>query len=794
MGAVFILYSVSTSWKPSLASIESIADVTILGDIAEDGSRFGSSLTVVDIDQDGIDDLVAAAPQYNSVDLFYDGRVYLFRGSRETGLQAKLPENVTLYPEREGQLIGDAPNSASVILEAPQRAPNHAPGESYAFLFTGLGAHLSAADLNADGFADLIIGCPFMDTGTPSRKEQQRGVVYGIISSADRFGTSGQQQPGSLRDHVGPLSLNVSDAAAWSMDSGDLGNYQWFGRSVAFVPANGTESSGLLLVGAPGWRSPGEDSSASGRVYGYEVPPSGQRPLLRFSLTSESTPSSFGSLLSAGTFDASGRVLVAVASPSQTSNMARAKFMDLPSLLTSPSSKGYAAGAVTIFDPRQVPSGDLTVARLVKDVMYEAIILGSRSNGRLGGGAWAVSDSMIWIGEPLVDGANLINNASALNPQAPMEHFPPLPPDHHLRPDSGAPPPPRPASSEPPSTPPPLPTPASPLQGTQTLLPPPPHVRVSRSRSVSSNSPFVTFGSPAAGAAGSAAAAAARRTPSPSRGFGADYDSIAEVYDVVYEDWPRAIAKQSADLHAIIAAHVSAAALDSPIHVLDASCGIGTQLIGLAGLGYKLVGCDVSAGAVSRCREEVARRGLADTVEALLALDMRAVGPGRFRALLDRPTREEARAAAELRQRQQQQKLRRATQEGKAAEAAASGTPAARNDDEAASLLGSKLASLVPRTVAVAGQRISRGLGFGPSPSFAAGGATVANMPPTTVPAAAAASIPAADSSVAASSAGAGHTADSLSGEAGLPRRLGAVSRDRPFHVVMTADNSLPHL
>ncbi|HEU0302364.1 MAG TPA: class I SAM-dependent methyltransferase, partial [Longimicrobium sp.] len=54
--------------------------------------------------------------------------------------------------------------------------------------------------------------------------------------------------------------------------------------------------------------------------------------------------------------------------------------------------------------------------------------------------------------------------------------------------------------------------------------------------------------------------------------------------------------------------------------VLDVACGIGTQSLGLAALGYAVTGSDISPAAVRRLRDEAARRGLA--IDAKVA-DMR---------------------------------------------------------------------------------------------------------------------------------------------------------------------------
>jgi SAM-dependent methyltransferase len=56
--------------------------------------------------------------------------------------------------------------------------------------------------------------------------------------------------------------------------------------------------------------------------------------------------------------------------------------------------------------------------------------------------------------------------------------------------------------------------------------------------------------------------------------------------------------------------------------VLDVACGIGTQALGLAALGYAVTASDLSAAAVERARQEAGRRGL--RIDFSVA-DMRAV-------------------------------------------------------------------------------------------------------------------------------------------------------------------------
>lgn len=85
------------------------------------------------------------------------------------------------------------------------------------------------------------------------------------------------------------------------------------------------------------------------------------------------------------------------------------------------------------------------------------------------------------------------------------------------------------------------------------------------------------------------------------------YDEIATLYHLVYRDWNAAIAQQAAALDAIIRTQVG----PPPRSVLDVSCGIGTQALGLAALGHAVTASDLSSAAVERARREAARRNLA---------------------------------------------------------------------------------------------------------------------------------------------------------------------------------------
>lgn len=84
------------------------------------------------------------------------------------------------------------------------------------------------------------------------------------------------------------------------------------------------------------------------------------------------------------------------------------------------------------------------------------------------------------------------------------------------------------------------------------------------------------------------------------------YDEIASLYHLVYPDWNEAIGQQGKALDSIVRNFVGSA----PRSILDVSCGIGTQTLGLAALGHQVTASDLSAAAVERARREAVTRGL----------------------------------------------------------------------------------------------------------------------------------------------------------------------------------------
>ncbi|SEE93236.1 Methyltransferase domain-containing protein [Streptomyces sp. 3213] len=96
------------------------------------------------------------------------------------------------------------------------------------------------------------------------------------------------------------------------------------------------------------------------------------------------------------------------------------------------------------------------------------------------------------------------------------------------------------------------------------------------------------------------------------------YDALAADYHLIFPDWDASMARQAAALDGVVRARLGA----GPHKVLDCSCGIGTQAIGLAGIGHRVVGSDLSPVAAVRAAAEAAARGVGFPTAAA---DMRAL-------------------------------------------------------------------------------------------------------------------------------------------------------------------------
>jgi SAM-dependent methyltransferase len=84
------------------------------------------------------------------------------------------------------------------------------------------------------------------------------------------------------------------------------------------------------------------------------------------------------------------------------------------------------------------------------------------------------------------------------------------------------------------------------------------------------------------------------------------YDRAANLYHLVFQDWDESIERQAQQLASVIEARWKGAST-----ILDVSCGIGTQAIGLAKKGFAVTASDLSEEAVTRAKSEGEQRGVA---------------------------------------------------------------------------------------------------------------------------------------------------------------------------------------
>lgn len=84
------------------------------------------------------------------------------------------------------------------------------------------------------------------------------------------------------------------------------------------------------------------------------------------------------------------------------------------------------------------------------------------------------------------------------------------------------------------------------------------------------------------------------------------YNGLAPYYKFIYPDWEKSVKRQAEALDSVIKEFAG----ESAQTILDAACGIGTQSIGLAKLGYQVTASDLSAAEVDQARQEASRQGV----------------------------------------------------------------------------------------------------------------------------------------------------------------------------------------
>ncbi len=84
------------------------------------------------------------------------------------------------------------------------------------------------------------------------------------------------------------------------------------------------------------------------------------------------------------------------------------------------------------------------------------------------------------------------------------------------------------------------------------------------------------------------------------------YNNLATQYDKLFLDWQAATHEQAMILSRIFAD----SGFDTTASILDCACGIGTQAIGLAALGYSVTASDISDGELAEASRRAEKNGV----------------------------------------------------------------------------------------------------------------------------------------------------------------------------------------
>ena len=84
------------------------------------------------------------------------------------------------------------------------------------------------------------------------------------------------------------------------------------------------------------------------------------------------------------------------------------------------------------------------------------------------------------------------------------------------------------------------------------------------------------------------------------------YDHMAAQYDKLFLDWESATREQALILNKIF----TDSGFDRTFRILDCACGIGTQAIGLAAIGYSVIASDISDGELAEAAVRAEKNGV----------------------------------------------------------------------------------------------------------------------------------------------------------------------------------------
>ncbi len=239
----------------------------------EAGDQFGYALTAGDFNGDGYGDLAVGAPSEDLVTVVDAGVVDILYGS-SGGLITRV-SNDLWHQDRSG--IADT-------------------AEEYDFF----GRALTTGDFDGDGYADLAIGVPFEDVGSPA--VVNAGAVHILYGSSSGISATDSQQWHQDSPNIGSLN-ETSDQFGEALAAGDFDGDRYVDLAVGIPHENWNEAdTGIVQV-----------------LYGSDSGLSGPDQLWRQDTNGiwdqEEAGDQFGYALAAGDFNGDAYVDLAVGVP-----------------------------------------------------------------------------------------------------------------------------------------------------------------------------------------------------------------------------------------------------------------------------------------------------------------------------------------------------------------------------------------------------------------------------------------------------------------------------------------------